>query len=151
MVRRSGFACEEQHGGLQAREAEIEIAASEHRSGKRIPTWLTALCEGGERRSAGVTEPEQLGRLVERFARGIVLRLTQEPVLTYAIDSHQLRVAARDEQRDERKLRPTRGEERREQVPLQMMDADDRDAERETQGLGVGGADEQRARESRTF
>src|SRR5207248_3243864 len=128
-----------------------EVAAREHRSRKRIPTWLTALGEGRERRSAGVTEAQQFGGLVERFAGGIVLRLTQEPVLTYAIHSHQLRMAARDEERDERKLRPARREQRREQVALQVVDAKDRDAERETQGLGVRGADEQRARESRTF
>ena len=68
-----------------------------------------------------------------------------------AIDASELCVTARYEQRDERKLRPLRRQERRQQVALQMVDAEHRDAERFAERVRVGRAHEQRAREPGAF
>ena len=62
------------------------------------------------------------------------MRLAEQRVAADAIDAHQLRVAARDEQRDERKVGPRIGEQRREQVALEVMDADHGLAERDARG-----------------
>ena len=51
----------------------------------------------------GYRRPEQLGGLVERFAGGVVEGLAEQRVAADAVDRDQLGVAARDQQRHERK------------------------------------------------
>ncbi|MNZ97186.1 hypothetical protein D3C78_1164120 [compost metagenome] len=53
------------------------------------------------------------------------------------------------QQGDERKLRRTLLEHRRQQVPFHMVHADRRHAPGQRQGLGAGGADQQRADQPR--
>jgi hypothetical protein len=58
-------------------------------------------------------------------------------------------VPARHQQRDEREVRPRLGQQRRQQVPFEVVDADDRLAEREPQRVGHARPDQQRAGETR--
>ena len=59
----------------------------------------------GQLRSAGITESEQLGRLVERLARRIVERAAQDLVLADPVDVREQRMTAGNQQRDEREIR----------------------------------------------
>jgi hypothetical protein len=61
-----------------------------------------------KRRPAGVAQAQQLGRFVKGLARRIVNGLAQQFVAAHAIDAHQLRVAARHQQRDEGEIRADR-------------------------------------------
>src|SRR2546425_10507541 len=63
----------------------------------------------------------------------------------------QLGVSAGYEQGDERERRTRDGKQRREQMTFEMMHADDGFPEREAQAVGNAGADEQRARKTRTL
>ena len=99
---------------------------------------------------ARVRQAEQLGALVEGLAGGIVQGFAEQFVLADAGDLHQLRMPAGDEQRDERKGRRVGREQRRKQMPLEVMDRDRRPLEHQGQRLGEGAADEQRAGQSRT-
>ena len=109
------------------REAHVEIAAS--RASAAAAT--TAPCAPRsarlrERRAARIGQAEQLRRLVERLAGRVVLRVAEQPVAPDAVDVEELAVAARHEQRDERKRRPRLGEQRRQQMAFEVMDADRR-------------------------
>ena len=53
-----------------------------------------------QRRPPGVAQTQQLGGFVKGLARGVVYGLAQQSVAAYAINTHQLRVAARYQQRD---------------------------------------------------
>ena len=86
--------------------------------------------------------------LVEGFAGGIVERFAEQRVAADAGDAHQLRVPARDQQRDEREIGRIGRQQRRQQVAFEMMHADRRHAEREGQRRADAGADQQRAGES---
>ena len=96
---------ERQHRGLEAGEAHVEIAAVEHRPRQRHRAVAARFGEPRERRAARIGKPEQLRRLVERFARRVVLRVAEQPVAPDAVDVEELAVAAGHEQRDERKRR----------------------------------------------
>ena len=117
---------ERQRRGLEAAEAHVEVAARKHRPRQRYGAVPSRLREARQRRSAGIRQAEQLGRLVEGLARGVVLRVTQQPVLPYARDFEQLAVTAGHQQRDERELGLRIGEQRREQMALHVMHADAR-------------------------
>ena len=58
-----------------------------------------------ECRAAGKREPEQPRRLVERLARGVVARAPDDAHVRGDATCDELRVAARDEQREERIFR----------------------------------------------
>ena len=146
-----GVANERQHRRLQPAEAELEIAARDHRSGQAMAPALPPVGELRERGAAGIAEPEHLRGLVERLAGRVVQRLAEQPVAPDALDLHQLGVTARDEQRDERERRRGLREKRREQVSLQVMHADHRHAEPVSEPGGDARADEQRARKPRPF
>ena len=75
------LARERQHRGLESREAEVEVARSEHRARQPHRAWRAALGEARQRRSARIRQAEKLRRLVERFAGGVVVRVAQQPVL----------------------------------------------------------------------
>ena len=99
------------HGRLQAGEREVERRAVQQRPRQRERLGIAEVGQPRQRRAAGIAEAEQLGRLVEGLAGGVVDGLAEQRVAADVVDAHQLRVAARDEQRDERKRaadRPTR-------------------------------------------
>ena len=99
-------------------------------------------------RPAGVAQAEQLGGLVEGLAGRVVDGFAQQLVAAHAIDAHQLRVAAADQQGDEGKFGWIGAEEGRQQVPLQVVHAQHRLAQRRTQRAGHAGAHQQRTRQA---
>ena len=100
-------------------------------------------------RPAGIRQAHQLGRLVERLARRIINAFAEQLVAADAIDAHQLRMAARHQQRDEGKFRRVGAQEGRQQMALQMMHAQHRLSECGRQRTGDASADQQRARQAR--
>ena len=100
-------------------------------------------------RAAGIRKAEQLGDLVERFARRVVARAAEQPVAAPRLDVEQQRVSAGDEQRRERRHGVAMLERRREEMSFHVMHADHRNAARERERLGEAHADEQRADEPR--
>jgi len=137
-----------QHGGLQARKAEIEVAGVEHRARQRHGTGAPALGQRRERGTAGIRQAEELRGLVERLARRVVQRVAEQAVGADARDIEELAVPPGHEQRHERKVGPRLGEQRGQEMPFEMMNADHGLAERDAQRVGNAGADEQRAREA---
>ena len=99
--------------------------------------------------ATGIGEPEQLCNLVERFTRRVVPGSSEQTVSAPRLDIQQQGVAARDEQRRERRYSVAMLERRREEMPLHVMDAEQRDVAREGERLAVADSDEQRADESR--
>ena len=99
-----------QHGGFQAAEAEVEIGAGDHRSWQPDRPGDTEIRESRHRGTARIAEPEQLRRLVESFAGGVVERFPEQCVAAPVVDAHQLRVATGHQQRHERELRCGLGE-----------------------------------------
>src|SRR4029453_17441032 len=81
----------------------------------------------------------------------VVLRVAQKAVTSDAFDVEQLTVSTRNEQRDKRKRRLRIGEQRRQQMAFEMMNAYDRLAEREAERASHRGADQQRAGKSGAF
>src|SRR2546421_197868 len=75
----------------------------------------------------------------------------EQRVFTHAVNGMQLCVSAGDEQRDKREWRTREREQWREQMTFEMMHADDGFSEREAKTIGHAGADEQRARKTRTL
>ena len=63
-------------------------------------------------------------------ARGIVERIAEQRVAADRLDLDQHRMTARDEQRDERRLRRIGFEQRRQEMTFHVMDADRRQIER---------------------
>ncbi|MNP63642.1 hypothetical protein D3C76_1590610 [compost metagenome] len=80
--------------GLEAAEAEFQPWAISHWPREHEAPRYPLLGQARDFRAAGVVQADQLGGLVERFARGIVQALAQQLVLTDAIDAYQLGVAA---------------------------------------------------------
>jgi hypothetical protein len=104
--------CVRAHGGLQSGEGEVERVPLQQRPGQRIGVRVAELGEPRQRRPTGIAEAEQLGRLVERLAGGIVDGVAEERVAADVGDMQQLRVAAGDEERDEGEGRGVGGQER---------------------------------------
>ncbi len=82
---------------------------------------------------------------------GVVLGLAQELVAPDPRHLHELRVPARHQQRDEREVRPPGGKQGREEVPLEVVDAQCRHAQRCGERMRERGADQQRPGESRSL
>ncbi len=136
---------ERQRRGLEAAEAHVEVAARKHRPRQRHGAVPSRLREARQRRSAGIRQTEQLGRLVEGLAGRVVLGVAQQPVLPDARDFEQLAVTAGHQQRDERKPGLRLGEQRREQMALHVMHADRGLAQRVAERAGDARAHQQRA------
>ena len=74
-------------------------------------------------RASRVTQPEQFGGFVERFARRVVDAFPKQRVLPDVLHPHQLGMAARDQQRDEWEFRRRRGQKRGQQMALKVVHA----------------------------
>ena len=107
------------------------------------------LGERGQLRAAGIRETEQPRDLVERFARRVVERLADDPVTADAGHFDQLRVPARHEQRQERKVGPRLLEHAGQKVPLEMVHRDRGDLQRVGQRRRKRTADHQGADQAR--
>ena len=108
-----------------------------------------------DRRSARVAEPEQAPDLVERLAGGVVEGRAEQPVGQVVAHLGEERVAARDDQRDERedRVRPVRltgvAQPGRVDVALEVVDPDQRPVVDPGEGLGEVDPDEERAGQAR--
>src|SRR5204862_7225730 len=67
-----------QYRGLQARKAEVQVSAREHRSRQVVTARSASQRQLGNRGTARITEAEQLGGLVECLARSVVLRFPEQ-------------------------------------------------------------------------
>ena len=101
-----------------------------------------------DQRAAREAEAEQAGHFVEGFAGRVVAGAPQAPVAAVSVAQHQVAVAARDDQRHQRKRRLLRRRTDLEpvgvDVALEMIDAEQRLAPRERQAFGDVDADQQR-------
>ena len=85
-------------------------------------------------RPAGKAEPHDFGGFIESFARRIVHRAAEPFIVSEPFDGEQLRMAARDEQEqigEGTAFRQARGEG----VAFQMIDRDERFAQRHGEAL----------------
>ncbi|MCY1443021.1 hypothetical protein D9M71_594160 [compost metagenome] len=134
--------------GLEPAETEIQAGAVGHRPRESEAAGRAALCQAGDLRASGVTEADQLGGLVEGFAGGIVHRFAKQRVAADAIHPYQLGMAAGNQQGDEGELRRLLFQHGRQQMTFHMMHAERRHPPGEGQGLGTGGAHQQRAHQA---
>jgi hypothetical protein len=135
-----------QHGRLQAAEAEIEVAGMQHGAWQNHCAGCAEFCQPRDFRAAWITEAEQLGGLVEGFSGRVVQRFAERLVDAYVGHAHQLRVATRYQQRNERKRRWLVDQQRRQQMPFKVVDADGGLVPRHGERIRDTGADQQRAR-----
>ena len=87
---------------LSPEKRDVEVAGVEHRPRQRDGARPARFGKCGERRTARIGQAEQVRRLVERLAGGVVERVAEQPIAADAGDLEELRVAARHEQRHER-------------------------------------------------
>ena len=92
----------------------------------------------GQLRSAWVRQPQQFGTLIKGLAGRIVAGLAQQPVIAQAQGFDQHRVTAGDQQGKVRKARGRGFQQGCQQVSLQMVDADRRQAPAMGQGSRQG-------------
>jgi hypothetical protein len=83
-----------EYGGLQAAEAELQVATVQHGARQGKPVRVAAFRQFRHGRAARVAQAEELRGLVEGFAGGIVQGFAEQCVATDAIDAHDLGVAA---------------------------------------------------------
>ena len=112
-----------EHGSLQARETELEAGPIEHRPRKLEGAGGAALRQARQLRAARVRKPQELGRLVECLARGVVPGIAQNAVASDATHLYELRMSSRDEERHVRKRWRIGLEQWREQMPFQVVHA----------------------------
>ena len=86
-----------QHDTLEPGEREMRLARAHQRPREGHCPGIARLRRALDRRPAGETEPEQLGGLVERLARGIVDRRRQPAIVARAAHFEQLAMSARNE------------------------------------------------------
>ena len=134
---------------LQAGEREVEIAAVQQGPGQRIGFRVAVVGQPGQGRPAGVAQAQQLGTLVEGLAGRVVDGLAQQRVLAHVGHVHELRMATRHQQRDEGKRRRVVGQERRQQVAFEVVDAQHGPPQRRAQRHCHTGTHQQRAGQPR--
>jgi hypothetical protein len=138
-----------QHRGLEPREGEVPRAVAGASDRERMPVRAAARGNAVHDGPARVAEPCAARDLVERLAGRVVARAGQWNDHA-VLDADELRVASRDDEAVKRKSdgqgsRAARLQVRREKMPLEMVDADERDPTREGQSLACREAHEQRA------
>ena len=131
---------------LKSRSPDFSIWVSIGRGRRKRPACplVASFASAGP---AGVAQAHEFRALVEGFAGRIVERFSQQFVVAHAGDAHQLRVPPRNQQRDEGEVGRRAGEQGRQQVGLQVVQADRGNAERIGQTVGDRRAHEQRAGE----
>ena len=100
-------------------------------------------------RTARIGQSQQLGRFVKSFACRIVQGLAEQGVAPHPVNPHELGVAARDQQGNERKLGRIVAEKGGQQVPLQVVHAQSRLAQTGRQRAGQARPDQQRTGQAR--
>jgi len=137
-----------EYRGLETGKRELEPLVphgTREREARRISPGRQPL-DGG---APGISQPEQRRHLVERLARGIVAGRAEQAIAAPGRDVEQHRMAARDEQRDERRGELGILDRGREQVSLHVMHADQPALTSVGEGLRVDDTHEERAHETR--
>ncbi len=135
--------------GLHAREGEVE--AVEPGDGEREGRRVAALREPVELGAAGIAEAEQPSALVERLAGGVVECRSEHLEAAALADVEQQRVPTAREQAEKRRLHRVGLEVERRDMPVEMVDRDERQPLRPRERLRRREADEQRADEPRAL
>ncbi len=134
---------------LQPAETEIQARTVAHRP-REHEAPIDPLCgQPGDFRPTGIIEAHHFGSFVERFAGGIVEGFAQQFVLADSINPDELRMAARDQQSDEREFWRLRLQHRRQQVAFHVVHAQGRNPPGKGQRLGAGSAHQQRPHQAR--
>jgi hypothetical protein len=102
-----------------------------------------------DRRTSRISEAEEPGDLVERLTGRVVDGLAEQSITAVVAHLDQHGVAAGDQQHDQRQLQGLVLEERRVQVCLHVVHADERHAPCHRQRLGGRHADQQRTHQTR--
>ena len=126
-------------GRLQARETPDQPIVMQERSGKGKRRRIAALGRSLDLGTAGISQAEQAGHLIEGFARRVVGRAPEKLVLERAVAKVQAGVSPRDDQADAREdlaigIRELAGVK----MTFEVVDGDQRDLECQCQGLGRG-------------
>ena len=124
---------------FQAGKREVQVAAVHQGPGQFVSLGVTLFSHARQSWPARVTQAQQLGGLVKRFACGIVNGLAQQLVPPYPIHAHQLGVSSTHQQGYKGEFGRVGTQERRQQMPLQMVHAQHRFAKRSAQGTGHPG------------
>jgi len=130
---------------FQPGERKIQVAAVQQRPREVEGGGITERRQAGQRWSAGIAQPHQLGRLVEGFAGRVVDGFAQQFVMPDVVDAHQLGVSARHQQGNEREVGGITGQERRQQVTFEVVHTQHRSIQGRPEGTGHPGPDQQRA------
>ncbi len=121
----------------------------QHRPGEIERAVVTLLSQCRQRRTARITQAQQLGRLVERLAHRIVERGSEQFVLAECAHRNQHRMPPRHQEREERELGRIVLEHRREEMALHVVYRDDRTVPGQPQARRHAAADHQCADEAR--
>ena len=118
-----------------------------HRPGQPEPVRIAVPRPCLDPGTAGITEPQHLGDLVERLADGVIDGGAEAPVGADAFDRQQLAMAARHQEQEVGKFQIV-GEPRGKRVPLQMVHRQERQAVHRGDGLAGHDADDDAADQS---
>jgi hypothetical protein len=122
-------------GGLEAGEGEIRRPPPEHRPGEGEALGVAGLRHALDLGSAGIAEPQELGRLVEGLADGVVDGAAEANVVAHPAHRHELGMPAGGEQQQVGEIEPV-GQPGGERVRLQMVDREQGLVGHQRQGLG---------------
>ena len=120
-------------------------------TGKSNAVGVAVSREPVDRRAAGVPETEKPRALVERLPRCVVERRAEPLGAAALANREEKRVSAAREQAGERRLDRGGLEVERGDVPLEMIDRDERDATRPRECLRGRDADEERSDQTRAL
>ncbi len=148
--RHSGLALgPSQNGGLQSAEREIQFVALHLRQRKFHRFRISVRGQLINERPTGIAEPEQLCDLVVCFSGSIVPGLAHQAIHTRFPNFEQVGVPAADHQSQRWKSHLRVLQEHGMDVPLDVVDCDERDACSETDRLSVRHSDQQRSDQPR--
>ena len=141
-----------QHRGLQPAEGEIERRARAPRKPARkvYRLGIARARQAVDVRAARIRQPQELCDLVERLSSGVVQRVSKRAVLADGAHLVERSVAAGDYQRQPGGHGSLLREQHGQQVPLDVVDADEGKTRRRGQRLSHLDADEERAHQART-
>ena len=146
-----------QNGGLQPAEAHVQAVALHVRKRERHGLGVAERSETVQDGAAGIAESEQLGNFVVGFASSIVAGAPQQAVRVFlprvALDDEHVAVAAANDQGQGRKFYVTPGatlfQHYGVDMPLDVIDAEERNPQGSGKALGVSDAHQERPYEPR--
>ena len=132
-----------QNRGLQAGKRKIKVSTVQQWPGQGESARITARRQRCQQGATRVRQPHQLGRLVKSLSRGVINGFSQQGVVTHRLDLHELRMSTGNQQGHKRKFRRIHAQERRQQMPFQVVHAQHRLVERCAQRASHTRSDQQ--------